>query len=230
MTRYSTTLAQLAISSSSAFASLLEASAHSRGVPAADLWEKLLGQMLDRVSSSEISCIPRLIFAAQFDNQTYPGDRKLIALAMASLVQTTNPAILGKLDEMTGTWLSALSETTEAPDGEYVYAYVITMLDHMRKHVGVNCHNRGCSELQEWINAACAFADVTPAGTDQVDDFDADDDEVQLLARTASVATTDSFWSNSTSPSSIADTVTPCVWDETEVPRLAWPADDSMWT
>lgn len=43
-----------------------------------------------------------------------------MALGLASFVQTTSPAVLDKIDEIIGAWLSALGETSESSSGEYV--------------------------------------------------------------------------------------------------------------
>lgn len=56
----------------------------------------------------------------KYDNLTYPAQRKLVALGLTSFVQTTSHAILDKIDEIIGAWLSALGETEESANGEYV--------------------------------------------------------------------------------------------------------------
>lgn len=56
----------------------------------------------------------------QYDNQSYARQRKLVALALTSLVRTTDPAILDRFDEIVTCWLSALGETEESATGEYV--------------------------------------------------------------------------------------------------------------
>ena len=44
----------------------------------------------------------------------------MLALALTSLVRTTNPIILDRIDEIIGVWLSAMSETEEDAQGESV--------------------------------------------------------------------------------------------------------------
>lgn len=56
----------------------------------------------------------------KYDNLTYPAQRKLVALGLTSFVQTTSHAVLDKIDEIIGAWLSALGETEESASGEYV--------------------------------------------------------------------------------------------------------------
>ena len=57
---------------------------------------------------------------SQYDNLSYPGQRKLVALGLTYVARSTNPVILDRFDEIITTWLSALGETEETASGEYV--------------------------------------------------------------------------------------------------------------
>lgn len=46
--------------------------------------------------------------------------RKLAALALAYLVPTTNPVILGRLSDLVALWSSVLAQTEESDQGECV--------------------------------------------------------------------------------------------------------------
>lgn len=89
-------------------------------MPYEELSMAVLRKWLDRVSTDEEAspCIIDSVF--QYDNLTYPAQRKLVALGLASFVQTTNHVVLDHIDEIIGAWLSALGETEENDTGECV--------------------------------------------------------------------------------------------------------------
>jgi hypothetical protein len=78
------------------------------------------------VGSSRSTCLDIFLFSCtteishQYDNLSYAAQRKLVALGLANFVQTTNPIVLDRIDEIITVWLSALGETDESPTGEYV--------------------------------------------------------------------------------------------------------------
>ena len=58
----------------------------------------------------------------QHDNMAQPSQRKLTALALASLLPSQRPIVLECLPEVVSLWSSVLAETEENESGEYVVA------------------------------------------------------------------------------------------------------------
>ena len=52
--------------------------------------------------------------------------RKLAALALAYLVPTTNPVILGRLSDLVALWSSVLAQTEESDQGGCVAACLLS--------------------------------------------------------------------------------------------------------
>lgn len=62
----------------------------------------------------------RVFPGAQLDNMSQGGQRKLAALALAYLIPTTNPVVLGRLTDLVSLWSSVLALTEESEGGECV--------------------------------------------------------------------------------------------------------------
>lgn len=124
ITRWLVTFARIAIGDSGAFTALLQASSSRLELPFDQVLQEVLKQWLNRVRTNVPFGYARLTWwfltLKQYDNLTYSGQRKLVALALTNFVQTTNPNVLGRIDEIITTWLSALGETQESDTGECV--------------------------------------------------------------------------------------------------------------
>ncbi|RHZ44598.1 hypothetical protein Glove_718g38 [Diversispora epigaea] len=58
------------------------------------------------------------VWLEKFDNIGHPKQRKLNAMAFATLISTTNPIILGYLSHFMGVWCDVLSEVKESGGGD----------------------------------------------------------------------------------------------------------------
>lgn len=54
----------------------------------------------------------------KFDNFSQARERKVVALALASLINTTKTVILERFSDIVNIWTSVLAETEETQDGE----------------------------------------------------------------------------------------------------------------
>ena len=52
------------------------------------------------------------------DNLSQGGQRKIVALALAELVVTTNPIMLSQLGDLVALWSGVLAQTEETVEGE----------------------------------------------------------------------------------------------------------------
>jgi hypothetical protein len=125
----------------------------------------------------------------QYDNQTYSGQRKMLALGLTSLVKTTNATVLSRMDEIIGVWLSALSETRENEHGESV------ALSLQRPDVSTSFQKEVAawsSSSSSWHlidhNNECVEEQLWPEGTANAGY--ASSSQATISSRTNSIATT----------------------------------------
>ncbi|CAG8655095.1 235_t:CDS:10, partial [Cetraspora pellucida] len=69
---------------------------------------------------SQINLIEKVleVWLDKFDNIGHPKQRKLNAMAFATIITTTNPIILGYLQQFIGIWCDVLSEVRESGGGD----------------------------------------------------------------------------------------------------------------
>ncbi|GAA6047821.1 hypothetical protein JCM3770_004659 [Rhodotorula araucariae] len=100
-TKYLCSLARIILAGPETFHQLVSASAVRTGASAEGILDALLAQFVDRL-----------------DNMSQGGQRKLAALALAYLVPTTNPVVLGRLGDLVSLWSSVLALTEESAAGD----------------------------------------------------------------------------------------------------------------
>ncbi|TNY19776.1 armadillo-type protein [Rhodotorula diobovata] len=100
-TKYLCALARVILASPETFHHLVAASAARAGVAADTILDAVLSQFVDRL-----------------DNMSQGGQRKLAALALAYLIPTTNPVVLGRLTDLVSLWSSVLALTEESEGGD----------------------------------------------------------------------------------------------------------------
>lgn len=81
--------------------------------------------LLVQSTSSRLGCLPQQLLALilrswidYHDNIGSAKHRKLAALSLAYLIQTTDETVLAHLPEFIPIWLGVLAETEETPEGE----------------------------------------------------------------------------------------------------------------
>ncbi|BGP36629.1 hypothetical protein JCM10449v2_000530 [Rhodotorula kratochvilovae] len=100
-TKYLCSLARIILAGPETFHQLVSASAARTGSSADAILDALLVQFVDRL-----------------DNMSQGGQRKLAALALAYLVPTTSPVVLGRLADLVSLWSSVLALTEESAAGD----------------------------------------------------------------------------------------------------------------
>ncbi|KAM0793458.1 hypothetical protein ACM66B_000901 [Microbotryomycetes sp. NB124-2] len=101
VTRYLATVSRLLLAGSDVFLHLVDSAAAKTGSSSDDILTRLVTVWSDRL-----------------DNMSKAGHRKLAALALAHLVRSARPAVLGRLPEIVSLWTSVLAETQETDDGD----------------------------------------------------------------------------------------------------------------
>ncbi|GAA6036573.1 hypothetical protein JCM8097_001232 [Rhodosporidiobolus ruineniae] len=103
VTKYLCSITRIILADPAAFHQLVAATAARTGSSADQILDLIITQFVDRL-----------------DNMSQSGQRKLAALALAHLVPTTNPVVLGRLADLVSLWSSvlALTEETETGDAE----------------------------------------------------------------------------------------------------------------
>jgi hypothetical protein len=98
------------------FLQLMSATASSRAVSEAYLYEGLLDQWWSKASApSSLYLVWTFIRGHQFDNMSEPRHRKLAAMGIASLVSTGRPEVLQRLPiEIFNLWIDVFCEVREA--------------------------------------------------------------------------------------------------------------------
>lgn len=69
---------------------------------------------MGRTQPQQLTSIP----SCQMDNLSQGGQRKIVALALAELVVTTNPIVLSQLGDLVALWSGVLAQTEETVEGE----------------------------------------------------------------------------------------------------------------
>ena len=100
------------------FVTLVAETAKSKGVPEAEIWEVIMSQWWNRVSSDYYWAYVRAhlqrAIHSQFDNMSEPWHRKLTAMGISRLVSTGKPEVLDRFAfEVTNIWLDVLCEIKE---------------------------------------------------------------------------------------------------------------------
>ncbi|GAA5872418.1 hypothetical protein JCM16303_004510 [Sporobolomyces ruberrimus] len=100
-TKYLCSIARIILASSETFHQLVASTAARTNTPPDHLLSIILNQFVDRL-----------------DNMSQGGQRKLVALALAELVATTNPIVLSRLADLVALWSGVLAQTEETQEGD----------------------------------------------------------------------------------------------------------------
>ncbi|GAA5831223.1 hypothetical protein JCM3766R1_002972 [Sporobolomyces carnicolor] len=100
-TKYLCSIARIILSSPEAFHQLVTSTASRTNTSSDHLLSLLLRQFIDRM-----------------DNLSQGGQRKIVALALAELVVTTNPIVLSQLGDLVALWSGVLAQTEETVEGD----------------------------------------------------------------------------------------------------------------
>ncbi|POY71320.1 hypothetical protein BMF94_5632 [Rhodotorula taiwanensis] len=101
VTKYLSSLARIILASPDTFHQLVAAAASRSGASADAILDTIITQYVDRL-----------------DNMSQGRQRKLAALALAYLVPTTSPTMLGRLSDFIALWSSVLAQTEETEQGD----------------------------------------------------------------------------------------------------------------
>ncbi|GAA5991993.1 hypothetical protein JCM10908_000686 [Rhodotorula pacifica] len=101
VTKYLASLTRIILASSDTFHQLVAATSARTGTSTDAILDTIITQYVDRL-----------------DNMSQGRQRKLAALALAYLVPTTNPVILGRLSDLVALWSSVLAQTEETDQGD----------------------------------------------------------------------------------------------------------------
>jgi hypothetical protein len=109
-------MARLVVLDSQVFLQYMGAAANVLGNPETTLWEGLLDQWRQRVSTPQIFLRKNVfsIVSSKFDNVSEPRHRKLYAMGLAALVSTGRPEVLERLpSEVFDLWTDVFAELKE---------------------------------------------------------------------------------------------------------------------
>ncbi|BGP12651.1 hypothetical protein JCM10213v2_000568 [Rhodosporidiobolus nylandii] len=101
ITKYLCSITRIVLAGPETFHQLVAATASRTGSSADQILELIVTQFVERL-----------------DNMSQGGQRKLAALALAYLVPSTNPVILGRLPDLVSLWSSVLAQTEETDSGD----------------------------------------------------------------------------------------------------------------
>jgi hypothetical protein len=109
-------MARLVVLDSQVFLQYMGAAANVLGNPETTLWEGLLDQWRQRVSTPQTFLrknVPSIV-SSKFDNVSEPRHRKLYAMGLAALVSTGRPEVLERLpSEVFDLWTDVFAELKE---------------------------------------------------------------------------------------------------------------------
>ncbi|GAA5896429.1 karyopherin KAP120 [Sporobolomyces salmoneus] len=100
-TKYLCSIARIILSSPETFHHLVASTASRTNTSSDHLLGIILNQFIDRL-----------------DNMSQGGQRKIVALALAELVVTTNPIVLSRLGDLVASWSGVLAQTEETLEGD----------------------------------------------------------------------------------------------------------------